>query len=322
MTTTTTQTNTHVNGDDSYSYKFIPKVNAIPVVNSLTKQIFTHVPRAEAASKYVGDHLNTAFNYTKDTPIQPMLIRLDTLAANGVAKLEKEVPIVTTPTEEVIKKTQIDKLLSFVSHYYVVTLDFTFNFLGAYKGVFDPTISTFLGRFESFLNVSANPDDTQTVRFDRVRRVFVQKVNLLHSPYLDKASPYINKAKDSYSTVYATAQPFVEYPLKQIEIQKGKAKEFVGLYASEFKSRLGKAETAAKEAWNETRPDLKTPTSIIPALKSTIFVAVSFGYNFVFPEKPAEKPAPSKPEEQTNGLVSGVECRDGEAKKRANGTAY
>jgi len=321
MTTTTTQTSSHVNGDTTYSYKFIPKVTSIPVVNSLTKQIFTHVPQAEAASKYVGNHLNTAFNYTKDTPIQPMLIKLDTLAANGVAKLEKEVPIVNTPTEEVIKKTRIDKALEWFTHYYAVTADFLLNSLSAYKGAFNPTINTFLARFEDFLGISASPEDTQASRAQRIRKVGGEKVVVNVRPILDKATPFVDKAKESYSSVYTRAQPFVEYPLKQIHIQKSKATEAVRPYASLFKARFSKANSAAKEAWTETKPDRTAPTSIIPPLKSTLFVVLSFGYNFVYLDKPSEKPAPNKLEEQTNGLVSGVELKEGEAKKRPNGPA-
>ena len=312
MTTTTTHTSAQVNGEATYSYKFIPKVTAIPVVNSLTKHILAHVPQAEAASKYFGDHLNTAFNYTKDTPIQPILIKLDTLAANGVAKLEREVPIVNTPTEEVIKKTQIDKLLGFFTHYYAISVDFIFNFLGAYKGVLDPTINIFLGRFEGFLGISTSPEDTQAARIQRIRKVIVEKVDL-------RVTPFLSNAKESYSSVYAKAQPLIEYPLNQTRVQKAKAMEIVRPYVSTFNARYAKAETAAKEAWTETKPNLTSTASIIPAFKSIAFVVISFAHHLLHPEKPSAKA--KKIEEQTNGLVSGVELRDGEAKKRPNGKA-
>src|SRR5437762_11897888 len=93
MSAVATETVPKVNGDTTYSSKFLPKITAIPLINSLMKQ-FSRIPQAEALSKHVGDHLSAAFTYTNDTPIQSMLIKLDTLAPNGMPKLERDVPIV------------------------------------------------------------------------------------------------------------------------------------------------------------------------------------------------------------------------------------
>ena len=196
MSATTTETVPQVNGETTYSPKFLPKVTSIPVVNSLKKQLFTHVPQAEAFSKHVGDHLSAAFTYTNDTPIQPMLIKLATLAAEGVARLEKEIPIVTTPTDEVLKKTKIDSFIGFFTHHYVTSVDFILNLFNAYKGVFDPVANHMLNKFEWFLGINPSKDENQKARVALIRRVIVEKVD-------SQVTPILIKTKETVTSIYS-----------------------------------------------------------------------------------------------------------------------
>jgi hypothetical protein len=310
MSTTTTQTTPQVNGETSYSPKFLPKLTSIPVVDSVKKQIFLHVPQAENVSKYVGHQLSTAFSYTKDTPIQPILIKLDTLAADGVDKLEKEVPIVNTPTDEVLKNTKVDTLLGVVAHYYAIATGFIAGFFDSTKAVADPYINILLDRFEGFLDIK-EPEKDQKARILRIRSLIVEKVDA-------QVTPLLNKTKETYTSLYSSyIVPLAKYPLEQFSATKDKAEEAYSPLLNEAKSRYAKAESSAKDAWNETKPDISGPNSAIPAAKAALFVAIAFAYKLVYPE---EKKPVSKTEEQTNGLVSGVELNNsGSAKKRTNG---
>lgn len=311
MSTTTTETTAQINGDNTYSPKFLPKVTSIPVVNSLKKQLFTHVPQAESLSKHVGEHLSAVFTYTNDTPIQPMLIKLDTLAADGVARLEKEVPIVTTPTEEVLKKTKIDSFIGFFTYHYVTSVDFIFNLLNAYKAALDPIVNRILNNFEVLLGLESPTDESQKARVTRIRGVIVEKVDL-------HVTPILNMTKETVTSIYSDKiAPLAKYPLRKFNSQKDKAAETYFPVVSELTSRYTKAESAARDAWVKTKPDTSGPNAVIPSLKSGIFVIITFGYNLVFPE--SKKPSPNSVEEETNGLTSGIELRDGEAKKRPNG---
>jgi hypothetical protein len=315
MTSTATETTPQVNGDTTYSSKFLPKVTSIPVVNSLKKQLFIYVPQAETLSTYVGTQLTTAFAYTDNTPIQPMLIKLDTLAADGVAKLQKEVPIVDTPTNEVLKKTKIDHVMDLFTHYYAVSVDFAFNIFNAYKGVFDPVLLPFLDRFEAFLDIKSSKDKSTSDRFAKVRAVVIEKVD-------SKVTPILTQTKETVTSVYTNkVVPLAQYPANLFSAQKEKATEVVSPYVSELTSRYTKAESAAKDAWTKTKPDISGPNSIVPTVKSGIFVVITFGYNLVYPES-KKQPSPHGVEDQTNGLVSGVELSDGHAKKRTNGSAF
>jgi hypothetical protein len=315
MTSTATETTPQVNGDTTYSSKFLPKVTSIPVVNSLKKQLFIYVPQAETLSTYVGTQLTTAFAYTDNTPIQPMLIKLDTLAADGVAKLQKEVPIVDTPTNEVLKKTKIDHVMDLFTHYYVVSVDFVFNIFNAYKGVFDPVLLPFLDRFEAFLDIKSSKDKSTADRFAKVRAVVIEKVD-------SKVTPILTQTKETVTSIYTNkVVPLAQYPANLFSAQKEKATEVVSPYVSELTSRYTKAESAAKDAWTKTKPDISGPNSIVPTVKSGIFVVITFGYNLVYPES-KKQPSPHGVEDQTNGLVSGVELSDGHAKKRTNGSAF
>jgi hypothetical protein len=312
MTAPTTKTTPQVNGDTTYSSKFLPKVTSIPVVNSLKKQLFTTVPQAESLTKFIGDGLSTAFSYTNDTPIQPILIKLDTLAASGVAKLEKEVPMVNTPTDEVLKKTKLDRFIGFFTHYYTVSFDFVFNVFDAYKGAFDKGFNSFLDRFESFFGIKGEgKPDSPSARVSHIRGALIEKVD-------SRITPLANQLKETTGSIYSNQiVPLSQYPLKQLGVVKEKASEIP--IVSEIISRVTKAESAAESAWVETKPDISGPNAVIPTLKSGLFVVITFGYNLIYPEE--KKPSPKGVQDQTNGLVSGVELHDGEAKKRPNGTA-
>jgi hypothetical protein len=313
VTMATPETDPKINGEPTYSSKFIPKLTAIPIVNSIKKHLYTHIPQAESLTTYVGDRLNVAFSYTNDTPIQTVLIKLDTLAADGVAKLEKEVPIVTTPTEEVLKRTKIDVALVFLAHYYTASVLFVLNLFNAYKSVFDPAINSFLDRFEVFLGIKASKPETQSARVKRIREVIVEKVD-------SQVTPILNKSKETVTSFYSSRiAPLVQYPVRLFYAEKEKTIENFTPFISELTSRYTKAETAAKGAWANTKPDISGPNAVFPALKSSLFVAITFGYNFVYPEE--TKLSTNAAEDQTNGLVSGAERRDGEAKKRPNGVA-
>ena len=315
MTSTATETKPQVNGDTTYSSKFLPKVTSIPVINSLKKQLFIHVPQAETLSKYVGDQLSTAFTYTDNTPLQPMLIKLDTLAAEGVAKLQKEVPIVTTPTDEVLKKTKLDHFIDMFTHYYAASVDFVYSIFNAYKGVFDPVINPFLDRFEALLDIKASKEQSQGARLDKIRQVIVEKVD-------SKVTPILTQTKETVTSIYSNRlAPLAQYPVDLFTAQKEKATEAASPYVSELTSRYTKAESAAKNAWTKTKPDISGPNSVVPTVKSGIFTVVTFGYNMVYPESKGQ-PSPTGVEDQTNGLVSGVELSDGHAKKRVNGSAH
>src|SRR5947207_300492 len=258
MSATTTETVPQVNGETTYSPKFLPKVTSIPVVNSLKKQLFTHVPQAEAFSKHVGDHLSAAFTYTNDTPIQPMLIKLDTLAAEGVARLEKEVPIVTTPTDEVLKKTKIDSFIGFFTHHYVTSVDFILNLFNAYKGIFDPVVNQVLNKFEWFLDIKASKEESQKARLTHIRKLVVEKFD-------SQVTPILNKTIETVSSIYSNRiVPLAQYPLKQFNAQKDKATENYSPVVSELSSRYTKAESAAKDAWVKTKPDVSGPNAVIP----------------------------------------------------------
>jgi hypothetical protein len=315
MSATATQT-AQVNGESEYSPKFLPMVNAIPVVNSLKKQIFTHVPQAENLTKHVGQQLGAVFNSTKDTPIQPMLIKLDTLAANGFAKLEKEVPLVSSPTEEVLRKTKVDQLLEFVTHYYVYYLNSVLSILGAYKGAIDPVLNKGLGFAEHFLGVTSTPEETQVVRLTKLKETVVGKVD-------EQVTPFITYGKETTTSIYDQIIPIVQSPLKFFYSEKDKATEaYYTPLISNLKTRVTKAESAAKSAFNQHKPDISGPNAVIPLVKTTVFAVLVFGYSVVYPESNAPEPKKGGVEEQTNGLVSGVELPgDGSAKKRPNGSA-
>ena len=313
MSATTTQT-AEVNGEPTYESKFLPKVNAIPVVYSLKKHIFTHVPQAENLSKHVGRHLGTVFTYTKDTPVQPMLIKLDTLAANGVAKLEKEVPLVASPTEEVLKKTKIDKVLEFVTKYYVMTVNYVLNIFKAYKGVFDPIVNNVLSFTEQILGVQPAPEESQSTRFVKLKETFVVKVK-------EKVTLLTNQVKETATSIYNKVLHIAQSPLKFINTEKDKAAETYSPLVSEVKARFTKAESAAKRAWLENKPDISGPNAFVPFVKAGIFATIVFGYNIVDPGAKKSGPKKRGVEEQTNGLVSGVELSDGDARKRPNGAA-
>lgn len=315
MTSTATETKPQVNGDTTYSSKFLPEVTSIPVVNSLKKQLFIHVPQAESISKYVGNQLSTAFTYTDNTPIQPMLIKLDTLAADGVAKLQKEVPIITTPTDEVLKKTKLDQMIDKFTHYYVASLNFVYNIFNAYKGVFDAVINPFLDRFEALLGIKASKEQSQGIRFSKIREVIVENVD-------SKVTPILTQTKETVTSIYSDRLvPLAQYPINLFTAQKEKATEAASPYVSELTSRYTKAESAAKDAWTKTKPDNSGPNAFVPIAKSGIFAGITFGYNMVYPES-KKQPSPKGVEDQTNGLVSGVELSDGNAKNRFNGSAY
>lgn len=315
-TATATETKPHVNGDASkYESKFLPKVSAIPVVDSVKKQIFTSVPQAESLTKYVGDSLGTAFTYTKGTPIQGLIIKLDTLAALGMDKLEKEVPAVKTPTDEVFKKAKADRALDFFTHYYTAALDFVSNMFGAYKGAFDPYVSSFLDRIEGFIGMKPTKGETSTQRVKHIGGFAVEKVD-------SRVTPILNKTKETASSIYTDKViPLAQYPMKQFNGQKDKATEKYSPLINNLTSRVTKAESAALDAWAETKPDISGPNAVVPTIKSGVYSAITFGYNLVYPEekKPSLDDIDQGVEEQTNGLVSGVDLGDGGAKKRHNG---
>jgi len=314
MSATATQTAPQVNSDTPYESKFLPKVTSIPLVSSLKTHLFTHIPQAEAISKYVGDHLSAAYSYTNDTPIQPMLIKLDTLAANGVAKLTKEVPAVNTPTDQVLKSTKIDSFVDFLTHYYTASVDFFFSIFNAYKGVFDPVVNHFLVKFETFFDIKVEKEDNQSIRLTRIRKVMVEKVD-------SRVTPFLNGTKEIVTSIYTEKiAPLIQYPLKQFSASRDKATETFSPIISELSTRFTKAESAAKDAWVKTKPDISRPNSLIPTLKSGLFVVITFGNTLVYTES-EKQPANKGVEDQTNGLVSGVELNDTKAKKRPNGMA-
>jgi len=313
MTVTATETKPQLNGDHTaYESKFIPKVTSIPVISSFKKHLFSAIPQTEVVSNYLSAGLATAFSYTNDTPIQGMLIKLDTLAASGVERLEKEVPAVNTPTDQVLKKTKLDKFLGLFTHYYIVSVDFTVNILNAYKSAADPVIHSVLGRIETFLGLKPAEESNDTERIKRIRGSVYEKVD-------SRVTPIYNKSMGTVTSVYNDkVVPLTQYPAKQFNVQKDKANEKYSPLVSELTDRYTKAESAAKDAWLQTKPDISGPNSVVPTLKSGIFTIITFGYNIVYPEQ--KKPDPKGVESQTNGLVSGVELSDGEAKKRSNGT--
>jgi len=316
--TTATQTQAQVNGDKpTYEPKFLPKLHSIPVIKSVKQEVYTHLPQAESLSKYVGDQLSTAFKYTDNTPIQGALIRLDTLAASGLETLEKQVPIVNSPPKEILKKTKVDKLLGFITHYYCVAIDFFYNLVDQYKDVFDSVVLPVLDRIEIFLGTKSDKGDTKTDRTKRIYTVVIENVD-------NTVAPLSSKSKETISSIYSQILPLAQYPVTLFTTQKDKATESVSPYVHEVNHRLTKAESAAKDAWIQTKPDISGPNSVIPTLKSGVFAVLTFGYTVVYPEKPkeeAKKHAANKTEEQTNGLVSGVDLSDGDIKRRPNGAA-
>jgi hypothetical protein len=181
--------------------------------------------------------------------------------------------------------------------------------------VFDPVIDPFLERFEAFLDIKVSKEQSQGARIGKIRQVVVQKVDA-------KVTPILTQTRETVSSAYTNnIVPLVQYPLDLFTAQKEKATEVASPYISELTSRYTKAESAAKDAWTKTKPDISGPNSIVPAVKSGIFVVITFGYNLVYPES-KKQPSPQGVEDQTNGLVSGVELSDGHAKKRVNGSAY
>jgi len=317
MTSTTTETTPQVNGDSTYSSKFIPKVTSIPVVTSLKKQFYIYVPQADVISKYVQGGLTTAFGYTHDTPIEPMLIKLDGIAASGFEKFQKEVPIVNASTDEVLEKTKVTKATNVFLELYTGAVNMVSSVFDAYKGVLDPVLKPALDRVEGFLGTKPAKDESQTGRIKRIGGVVVEKVDA-------RVGPYISKGKETVTSIYTgTVIPVVQAPMKQFNVQKDKATETLSPYYSEATSRFTGAESAAKDAWTKTKPDISGPNSVVPTLKSGLFVVITFGYSFVYPQekKPSPQGVEKGVEDQTNGLVSGVDLGDGDAKKRPNGRA-
>lgn len=314
MSATATQT-AQVNGEPSYEPKFLPKVNSIPVVNSLKKHIFTHVPQAANLTKQIGQQLGAVFDYTKDTPVHPMLIKLDTLAANGVAKLEKEVPLVASPTDEVLKKTKIDRVLELISHYYVLAANYALGVFRASTGFFAPFIDSVLTYAERFIGVKSEPEESQNDRFIKLKQAFVAKID-------EKVTPLLNQVKQTASSIYNQILPVIQSPFKFFTAEKDKAADTYAPVISEIQTRFTKAEAASKTAWLENKLGISGPNAIVPFIKSSIFTVIVFGYNLVYPESKKSEPVKKGGvEEQTNGLVSGVELTDGDAKRRPNGSA-
>jgi hypothetical protein len=313
MSATATRT-AHINGAPSYEPKFLPKVNSIPVVNSLKRQLFTHVPQAESLSKQVGQQLSAVFTYTNDTPIRPMLIKLDTLAANGVAKLEKEVPIVASPTDQVLKTTKIDQLLEFVAHYYVMSINYVLGIFNTYKGFFEPVVKQFLSYGEEFVGVKSSPGESLSARFTKLKEAIVAKIET-------HVTPLITQAKETAASIYNKALLVAQPRLKSFNAEKDKAIDTLNPLVSELKTRFTKAESAAKDAWLENKRNISDPNAFVPFIKLTIFTGLVFGYNLVYPDTKKTSDKKDGVEEQTNGLVSGVELTDGIAKNRPNGFA-
>ena len=155
--------------------------------------------------------------------------------------------------------------------------------------------------------------DSQKARVTQIREAIVEKVD-------SQVTPILNKTKETVTSIYSNKiTPLSQYPLKQFNAQKDKAAETYSPVVSELTSRYTKAESAAKDAWVKTKPDMSGPDAVIPSLKSGIFVIITFGYNLVYPG--SKKPSPKGVEEQINGLASGIELKDGEAKQRPNGMA-
>ena len=301
MSAVATETVPKVNGDTTYSSKFLPKITAIPLINSLMKQ-FSRIPQAEALSKIeaLGQPL---------FEIQPMLIKLDTLAANGMAKLERDVPIVTTPTNEVLKKAKIDSFIGVFGHYYVASVDFVNNFFNAYKGFFDPAVNTILKYLESSLNVEVSKEETQKARVTRIRLVIIEKVD-------SKVTPILNKTNEKISSIFSKTTLVTQYSLNHFNDHKDRVVETCSPLVSELTSRYRHAESAAKTAWVKTKPDFYGPSTVIPSVKSGIHTVMTFGYHLAYPG--SKEASPNAVDEQTNGLASGVELKDGETKKRFN----
>jgi len=296
------------------SSKFLPKVSSIPVISSFKKQLFLHVPQAELLSKYVYNGVNTVFTYTHDTPIEPMLIKLDTLAANGVSKLEKEVPIVAAPTDEVLKKTYLSEAFNFVTYWYTSTLSYFTNMFDAYQPVLDSFLKPFLDKAEGFLGTQAPKDEPQIARLKRLFGTVTERIDT-------KVSPIISSVKTRATSYYNDkVLPTAQLPLKQYNMAKEKAMTTASAYTSFVNDRFSKAELSAKDAWTKTKPDISGPNSVVPALKSGLFS----GLTFVYALRYGTVTKPNKPsvDDQTNGLVSGVELNDGIATKRPNGVAF
>jgi len=314
MTRTTTETTPQVNGDPAYSSKFLPKVTSIPVITSLRKHLFIHVPQAEVLTTYVHGGLSAAFSYTHDTPIEPVLIKLDTLAASGFDKIEKEVPIVNASTNEVLEKTKISKAASAFVQLYTGTSDFVANIFDAYKGVLDPVVNPVLGRVEVFIGSKPAKNESQFGRIKLIGGVLIAKVDA-------RVTPVILKTKETVTSIYTDKLfPIAQIPIKQYHAQKEHVAHFLGPIYCVARSRITGAESAAKDAWTKTKPNLSGPSSIVPALKSGIFVVITFGYTLLYPQ--SNKSSPKGAGDQTNGLVSGVEVADGEVRKRQNGQAF
>jgi len=190
---------------------------------------------------------------------------------------------------------------------------FIFNLFNAYKGVFDPVIDRVLNNLEVFLGIKNSKDESQKERVAHIRGVIVEKVD-------SHVTPILNKTRETVKSIYSDKiTPLAQYRFEQFNAKKDKAAETYSPVVSELASRYTRAESAAKDAWFKTKPDISGPNTLSPSLKSGIFVVITFGYNLVFPE--SKKPFPQGVEEQMNGLVSGVELKEGEAKKRHNGLA-
>jgi len=313
MSATATETTPQVNGDTTYSSKFLPKVTSIPVVTSLKKQFYTYVPQAEVITNYVYGGVSTAFNYTHNTPVEPVLIKLDTLAASGFEKFQKEVPIVNAPTDEVLKKTKVSKATDILVQLYSGALDMMFNVFHTAISFVDPILNPVLDRVEAVVGTKPQKNESPTGRIKRISGALYGKADAV-------ATPYISKSKEIYAN---NVLPVAQMPMKQFNVQKDKATETVSPYVSEAKSRYSGAESAAKDAWTKTKPDNSGPIQVIPTVKSGIFTGITFGYTLLYPED--KKPSPEGIEkgvkDQTNGLVSGVDLADGETRKRPNGVA-
>jgi hypothetical protein len=159
-----------------YEPKFLNKVISIPVISSLKKQLFIYIPHMETLALHVGDKFNMAFNCTEHTHLQEALIRLDALAASGIEVLEKQVPIVSTPTEEVLRNTNVDHFLTFLTIYYTIAIDFMHKLMESYKGFFDPI--PVLDRVESFLGTTPADKQPETTyeRTTRIRSILIERV--------------------------------------------------------------------------------------------------------------------------------------------------
>jgi len=222
--------------------------------------------------------------------------------------------MVNTPTDEVLKKTKIDSFIGFFTHYYTASVDFIFNLFNAYKSAFDPLVAHVLDKFEAILGIKSEKPETSRTRITRIRGTIVEKVD-------SRVTPVLNSTNERVTSIYSNRiVPLIQYPLKQFNVQKDKAAETYSPVVSELTSRYTKAESAAKDAWVKTKPDISGPNAVIPSLKSGIFAVITFGYSLVYPE--SKKPTLKGVEEQTNGLVSGVDLNNGDVTKRPNGKAF